>query len=228
MNSRRVLSLASLGLVFATVPIADAEAQRHARVIVCRDGTRISSNNASDCGHHRGVDGRATEEARRHEAEHIADSRRRDRRERRDDRWDDREARDPRYEDRRDRGRDDDDRYGYGRGEVYAWSGTVDREIHIQLRGDRAVVHGEDEDRSGRGRVLNGLPRREGTLVVRRLDGRGEVDVMEQPSARNGYTATLRIRDSKGGADHYRIVAFWQPSGNDRYGYDERRRYSGN
>jgi len=41
--------------------------------------------------------------------------------------------------------------------------------------------------------------------------------VIAQPSARNGYTATLRIRDPRGGASRYRIVAYWEPPV--RYGY---------
>ena len=39
-----------------------------------------------------------------------------------------------------------------------------------------------------------------------------------QPSAQNNYTATLRVRDPKGGADNYRFVVYFQPNANDRYG----------
>lgn len=234
MESRRLLPLLSLGFVVATISASSAEAQRRA-IIVCRDGTRISSDNARDCNHHRGVDGRATEAARRHDADRVAGRGRGNGR--RDDRWEDRRDdrdRDPRREGRDGNGRYDDD-YGYGsrtgRNQVYEWSGYVDKEIQIRLRGDRAVVQpiGAGDRRSGRGRVTGGLPRREGTLVIQRLEGRGDVDVIAQPSSRNNYTATLRIRDPRGGSDGYRIVAYWQPSGNDRYGYDDDRRwYSGN
>src|SRR5439155_1197050 len=41
--------------------------------------------------------------------------------------------------------------------------------------------------------------------------GRGQVDVVQQPTARNGYTAIVRVRDPQGGAGNYRINAFWQP-----------------
>jgi hypothetical protein len=243
MESRRLLPLLSLGLVVATLSASSAEAQRGA-IIVCNDGTRVVSNNARDCNRHRGVDGRATESARRHEADRVAGAGRGNGR--RDDRWDDRRDdrdRDPRRDardgrdarDARDANGRYDDRYGYGTGngrnQVYEWSGYVDKEIQIQLRGDRAVVQpiGAGDQRSGRGRVMGGLPRREGTLVIQRLEGRGDVDVIAQPSSRNNYTATLRIRDERGGSDNYRIVAYWQPSGDDRYGYDnDRRWYSGN
>ena len=65
--------------------------------------------------------------------------------------------------------------------------------------------------------MIRGLPQQTGNLVVQRLEGRGEIDVIEHPTARNNYTATLRIRDPRGGASRYRIVAYWEPPV--RYGY---------
>ena len=101
---------------------------------------------------------------------------------------------------------------------MYEWDGVVDKEIQIQLRGNRAYVRPVGAgDRGGRGRMLGGLPQQTGNLVVQRLEGRGEVDVIEQPTSRNGYTATLRIRDQRSGAARYRIVAYWEPPV--RFGY---------
>ena len=229
---RSFLAVVPLGLALATVTAPTAEAQRR-QIVICRDGSRFESDNGSVCNRHRGVDGQATERARRNQADRIADNRRDrrderedrrdDRRDRRDDRYDDRRGGDPRYDGRNDRGGYD--VYGSGRAPVYEWQGTVDKEIQIQLRGSRAVVQpiGAGDGRASRGRVVNGLPQRSGTLVVQRLDGRGSVDVIRQPNASNGYTATLRIRDSQGGADHYRIVAYWQSNGNDRW--DDRNRF---
>jgi hypothetical protein len=223
MRSSVLLSLATLGLSVATVAAPSAQAQYQSRTIICRDGSRFDSNNASVCARHRGVDGRATQDARRIENERSAngrwDNRRDNRDDRRDGRDDRRDGRDDRYD-----GRNNDPRYdpnnrndrGYGynsRREVYEWNGVVDKEIQIQLRGNRAYVQamGAGEDRNSRGRVISGLPQQTGNLVVQRLEGRGDVDVIEQPSPRNGYTATLRIRDPRGGASPYRIVAYWEP-----------------
>lgn len=211
MRTAMFFSLVPLGLALTTLVPSRAEAQRRSQVIVCRDGTRVYSDNASVCARRRGVDVRATEEARRYENDRSANGR-----------WDNR--RDDRHDDGRDDRRNGDDRYGYGTGgrsEVYEWQGTVDKEIQIQLRGNRASVLpiGAGDRQSGRGQVVNGLPQRNGTLVVQRLAGRGDVDVIEQPSSRNGYTATLRIRDPRGGADNYRIAVYFEPSGGDgRYG----------
>jgi len=221
MKQLRSLSLASLGLALVATIAPSAQAQGNSRIIVCRDGSRFESTNASVCSRHRGVDGQATQIARRN------------------DRWDDR--RDRRNDDDRDRrGRDNDGRNGdndgrygngpvTGRSAVYQFQGTVDKEIRIQLRGDRASVQpmGEGDYRANRGgRMMNGLPRQAGNLVIERLAGRGDIDVIEQPSARNGYTATLRIRDPKGGADNYRFVAYFQPVGN--IGYGDRGRWGTN
>ena len=222
MRSSVLLSLATLGLSAATIAAPSAQAQSNSRLIVCRDGSRFESTNASVCARHRGVDGRATAEARRNDRwDDRRDARddRRDRRDDRDDRWDDRRSNDPRH----DPNRRDDRGYGYGTGgrrEVYEWAGVVDKEVQIQLRGGRAYVRGigEGDDRASRGRMISGLPQQPGNLIIQRLDGRGEVSVIEQPSARNNYTATFRIRDPRGGADRYRIAVFFEPVGG-RYGY---------
>ena len=220
MRSSVLLSLATLGLSAVTIAAPRAQAQNHSRLIVCRDGSRFESTNASVCNRHRGVDGRATAEARRIENERIANGRWDDRRDRDDRRRDGRDDRDDRRDDRYDRnGRND--RYGYGgRREVYEWAGVVDKEIQIQLRGNRAYVRpiGEGDNRQSRGRIVSGLPSQPGNLVIQRLEGRGEVHVIEQPSARNNYTATFRIRDPRGGADRYRVAVYFEPVGG-RYGY---------
>jgi hypothetical protein len=234
MRSLSFITLSSLGLALATVAAPSAGAQSRSQVLVCRDGTRRYSDDVRACARHRGLDVRATQDARRDDDRRTADrrgnGRDRDDRQGYDPRYDDRRSGDPRYDGRDDRRGNGqygngqyDNGYGLGRNAVYEWVGTVDREIHIQLRGNRAFVQpASGEMRSGRGRVVNGLPQRNGTLVVQRLDGRGDVDVIQQPNARNGYTATVRVRDPKGGADNYRIVAYWQPNGGDDR-YDDRR-----
>jgi len=86
---------------------------------------------------------------------------------------------------------------------------------------------------NGRGRarsfgkvdVQRSLPQRDGYVRVELLEGRGRVDVVQQPSAQNDYTAILQVRDWQGGKDQYRLVAYFQPSGgygNSRDGRDGR------
>ena len=80
----------------------------------------------------------------------------------------------------------------------------------------------EYPDNTGRGIRLpkcaqgqrEALPRQEGQLGVHMQNGRGDVAVLQQPSARNDYTALVRVRDPRGGQDNYRLLVTWLSSGN--------------
>jgi len=120
-----------------------------------------------------------------------------------------------------DRDRRNNGRYSNAPREVYRWQGYVDREIRIQLQDVNAYIQpmGNHEPRTGRGQTLARLPHQDGILRVERVEGRGQVDVIQQPNASNGYSATLRVRDPNSGASPYRIIAYWQPlNSNGRYG----------
>lgn len=98
---------------------------------------------------------------------------------------------------------------------LFTWSGRVDREVYITMRGRDVRTSGIDARLPNRTRVDEALPRGRGDVLVRLADGRGNVDIIEQPSARNGFSTTIRIRDPRGGADNYRVIAYW--SGDDRF-----------
>jgi len=103
--------------------------------------------------------------------------------------------------------------------ELFEWNGRVDREKQITMRGSnlRTFDVGQTEPRQERGRAFSALPRQDGEVTVQVVNGRGNVDVIEQPSAQNGYATTIRIQDPRGGADNYRLVAYWQPYSNGEY-----------
>ncbi|MBI1357051.1 MAG: hypothetical protein GC160_22145 [Acidobacteria bacterium] len=46
-------------------------------------------------------------------------------------------------------------------------------------------------------------------LSVKKMDGRGDIVVIEEPSLSNGWTLKLRISDSKGGEDRYHARITW-------------------
>ena len=102
------------------------------------------------------------------------------------------------------------DRGGLGSGRL-TWSGRVDDEVILTVRGSRVsvrVVDGnrvEDEDY----RFDSPLPRRETELQVRKTRGRGSVDLIQEPSRENDFTAMIRIRDNRGGSDNYDIEVSW-------------------
>ena len=100
---------------------------------------------------------------------------------------------------------------------LFDWSGRVDREIRITMHGRDARTQMADRSPfpSQRLNVETALPQRDGRVSVRVQDGRGDVDVIQQPSARNDFTTIVRIRDRSSGADDYRLTAYWMP---DEYG----------
>jgi len=113
---------------------------------------------------------------------------------------------------------------------LFDWSGRVDREVRIVMHGRDARTQTAARTPLERSRlsVATALPQRDGRVTVRVEDGRGDVDVVQQPSARNDYTAIVRIRDRSSGVDNYRVSAYWMPdeygngTGNDRDGYPNR------
>ncbi len=93
--------------------------------------------------------------------------------------------------------------------ELFTWSGTVDRDVYIVVRGRDVTTRGPDRNRPFRARVSNAIPRGNGQLVLNVEEGRGNVGVIEQPNARNGWQAVIRIQDARGGANRYRLSAYW-------------------
>ena len=98
---------------------------------------------------------------------------------------------------------------------LYTWSGTVDREAIIVMRGANLETQGDgfESYRQARFNVNEALPRENGTVSIARVDGRGDVEVIQQPSLFNGYTARVRVRDRQSGADRYRLVVTWRAAG---------------
>ncbi|HEY5062200.1 MAG TPA: hypothetical protein VII52_11735 [Gemmatimonadaceae bacterium] len=103
--------------------------------------------------------------------------------------------------------------------QIFEWSGRVDREVQITMRGNDVTTRqvGNTETGRYRQRSFMQIPRQNGQVVVRTQNGRGNVDVIEQPSPRNGFTTTIRIQDPASGAADYRVSAYWQPLNGDAY-----------
>lgn len=100
--------------------------------------------------------------------------------------------------------------------EVFTWAGRVDREVRINVQNNRVWTQdiGATEPGRARARMTARMPRQDGQLYVQVENGRGRVDVIQQPSAQNGYSAVVRIQDPSGGSDLYRVVGYWQAYSN--------------
>ncbi|HEY2378639.1 MAG TPA: hypothetical protein VGH98_21845 [Gemmatimonadaceae bacterium] len=106
---------------------------------------------------------------------------------------------------------------------LFTWTGRVDREVQITMRGRDAWINGADRDDRGRVSVASMLPRSDGYVRVQTLDGRGDVSVLQQPNASNNYTTIVRVTDRSSGSDRYRVAAYWDSRYSDnRGGYGRR------
>lgn len=130
----------------------------------------------------------------------------RDQRDQRDirDQRDQRDIRDPRDQ------RDQPDRQSGRRGLL--WQGRVDGRVRVTVQGGAAfseVVQGQpvQNERAGFDRPL---PRRSDvTPTIQKRAGRGRVQIIETPSARNNYRLVFEIDDPEGGASDYQIEVTW-------------------
>jgi hypothetical protein len=107
---------------------------------------------------------------------------------------------------------------------LFTWTGRVDREVILAIRGRNVETRasGVDASFAPQLEMRDELPRQVGNLDVHMMNGRGSVEMLQQPSARNDYTALLRVSDSRSGSDNYRLVVSWQPSIDDRYPGNDR------
>ncbi len=90
------------------------------------------------------------------------------------------------------------------------WRGRVDDDVRILVRGGSAQVEtiGGTPYYDAVTNFTASLSRRANVTVIKRR-GRGEVFVEQQPTRANDFTAVIRIRDPRGGADEYEFELAW-------------------
>lgn len=95
---------------------------------------------------------------------------------------------------------------------VFEWSGPVSHDADLIIAGGSYLVTRADSNaRAPRGKsTLTQLPSRDGILSVSVAEGRGLVEVVQQPQSENGFTAVIRILDTLSGTGRYHINATWQ------------------
>jgi hypothetical protein len=91
------------------------------------------------------------------------------------------------------------------------WRGRVDNEIQVMIQGSSATTRVVTGSPTGDGTTnfTSPLPRRPLSVAVNRLRGRGHVEVVQQPTRNNEFTAVVMIRDNKGGSDDYEFELIW-------------------
>jgi hypothetical protein len=91
------------------------------------------------------------------------------------------------------------------------WRGTVDGEVQLLVR------RSEVEPRALSGlpasaasfNFTSPLPRRAVDVRLEKKHGRGDIEIVQQPSRNNDFTAVVQIRDKKGGSDDYEFELIW-------------------
>ncbi len=91
------------------------------------------------------------------------------------------------------------------------WSGRVDGTDFITIRGDQVnIEHQAGMEISDMNfRFDRRLPSATTSVSVRKIKGRGKVNVIQQPDRSNGYTAIIQVEDKNGGSDNYEIEVSW-------------------
>lgn len=92
------------------------------------------------------------------------------------------------------------------------WRGRVDMEILLDFRGGAVTERHVAGQSFNNGRILSStgtMPARELTVRVRNIKVRGSVEIVEQPSAANNWTAVIRVRDSEKNAADYEFELSW-------------------
>jgi len=95
---------------------------------------------------------------------------------------------------------------------VLRWTGDVDSEVEIRW-GPNGVAQrnlGGNGLRNARSSQSGGAVRQGGTVTVSSRTARGTVQIVQQPSAANGWTAVLRVHDPQPGYGHYDFDVNWQ------------------
>lgn len=92
-----------------------------------------------------------------------------------------------------------------------SWRGTVDDEVQLKIQGrslDTLAISGTPYNDTSYS--FNGVfPNRQVTVSARKLRGRGEVRVIQQPSRQNDWTAIIQIRDRDRSSDRYEVEITW-------------------
>lgn len=92
------------------------------------------------------------------------------------------------------------------------WRGTVDSRVRLEIRGTtiKATTMAGQGYGEGTFSFTNTMPRRNVTVGVNKTKGRGSVQIIEQPSRDNDFTAVIDVIDPDGGAKEYQLEIFWK------------------
>jgi hypothetical protein len=100
---------------------------------------------------------------------------------------------------------------GPARAGVIRWRGRVDGRDRLHIQGKILTVEHLDANpiRDMTTTFTDPLPDRAVTATINKLEGRGDVVIIQQPSRENGFTLVVEISDPKSGASTYEFEIIW-------------------
>jgi hypothetical protein len=101
-----------------------------------------------------------------------------------------------------------------GRCEVRVW---VDNRAEVRMRGDQIFVHTLEgsKSRDEGSECSQPLPYNSvSNFQIRQVAGRSRVNLTQEPSRMNNYTALVNIEDLQGGGDNYAFEVTWRAEPN--------------
>jgi hypothetical protein len=99
---------------------------------------------------------------------------------------------------------------------VLHWAGMVDANAEVRWSNGRVRNRALDGNTLRRvqssitGNMNNGMMNRGNQVVINKTEGRGDVEITQQPSASNGWTTIIHINDPQGGYGRYAFDVVWQ------------------
>jgi hypothetical protein len=108
----------------------------------------------------------------------------------------------------------------------FRWQGEVDGTCFIRIRGRQVQSQAQSglPVQNQQFEFTDPLPNAPVQVVLAEVQGRGRVNLVQQPRPENNYTAVVRIDDSKGGSSSYGFVLRWNDvTRRDREGSSEDR-----
>jgi hypothetical protein len=93
------------------------------------------------------------------------------------------------------------------------WSGNVDDELEIRLQNGRVeyrTVRGAQPTSIRVNAGNTSTPRSNAQLSIAQSQGRGTVQIVQQPTQWNGNTTVMRVRDPQGGYGYYEFDLIWR------------------
>jgi hypothetical protein len=97
-------------------------------------------------------------------------------------------------------------------GRAFLWTGKVDGRVRVTVQGGASFSETQEGERiiGEHAEMLRSLPARSDVApVIRKLQGRGQVAIVESPSEKNNYRLVFEINDPEPGADDYEVELDW-------------------